>query len=111
MAAKKERRIAWFLRAPDCGLAVVAAPDYEQATVKAAEVWGVPWGKVVAKIEVERTVEQQPNVCVECGAVYNYSRDALCERCRNRKRREHEEMRKAAGAYRRREFYRKEKQA
>ena len=58
---------------------------------------------------VERTAEQKPNVCVECGGVYNYSRDALCERCRNRKRREHEQMQKAAGAYRRREFYRKGK--
>ena len=65
--------------------------------------------KIVSQIEVERTAEQKPNVCVECGGVYNYSRDALCERCRNRKRREHEEMRKAAGAYRRREFYRKGK--
>ena len=35
--------------------------------------------------------------------------DALGERCRNRKRREHEQMQKAAGAYRRREFYRKGK--
>lgn len=105
----KEKRIAWFLRAPDCGLAVVAAPNYEQATVKAAETWGVPWSKIVSRIEVERTVEQKPNVCVECGSVFNYSRDALCERCRSRKQREHEEMRKAAGAYRRREFYRRRK--
>lgn len=92
MAATKKKRIAWFLRAPGCGLAVVAAPNYEQATVKAAELWGVPWGKIVSQIEVERTAEQKPNVCVECGGVYNYSRDALCERCRNRKRREHEQM-------------------
>lgn len=42
MAATKKKRIAWFLRAPGCGLAVVAAPNYEQATVKAAELWGVP---------------------------------------------------------------------
>ena len=64
MAATKEKRIAWFLRAPGCGLAVVAAPNYEQATVKAAELWGVPWGKIVSQIEVERTAEQKPNVCV-----------------------------------------------
>jgi hypothetical protein len=67
MAATKKKRIAWFLRAPGCGLAVVAAPNYEQATVKAAELWGVPWGKIVSQIEVERTAEQKPNVCVECG--------------------------------------------
>lgn len=108
MASGKEKRIVWFLRAPACALAVVAAPSYEQATVKAAEFWGIPWGKIVAQIELERTVEQRANVCAECGAVYNYSRDALCAQCRNRKRREHEAMRRAAGAYRRREFYRRE---
>ena len=109
MAGKKERRIAWFLRAPGCGLAVVTAPNFEQATVKAAEYWGLAWGEVASKIEVERTVEQMPNVCTECGTVYSGASYALCEKCRNKRRAEHERMREAAIAYRQRERYRREK--
>ena len=109
MATKKERRIAWFLRAPGCALAIVTAQNFEQATIKAAEFWGVPWREIASNIEVERTVEQKPNVCTECGTVYSGASFALCERCRARRRAEHDRMREAAIAYRQRERLRKEK--
>lgn len=107
--ANKEKRSVWFLRAPGHPLAIVAAENFEQASVKAAQYWDVPWAKVAWQIETERKIEQRTNVCAECGSVFNNSREALCERCRTRRQRQREEMQKAAGAYRRREFYRKER--
>ena len=38
----------WWVRHPECGLAVVDAPNWELATVEAAAWWRVPWKKVAA---------------------------------------------------------------
>ena len=33
----------WWVRHPVCGLAIVNAPNWEQATVEAAAWWETPW--------------------------------------------------------------------
>ena len=42
----------WWVRHPECGLAIVEAPNWEQATVEAAAWWDVPWKEISAAPDV-----------------------------------------------------------
>ena len=70
----------WWVSHPEHTVAVVRAPNWEQATVAAAEWWGVPWAKVAAMCEA-RKMEQAPRcVCVQCGLVF-HGEGLRCARC------------------------------
>ena len=69
--AKKAPLLLWWVRHPEQGLAIVDAPNWEQATVEAAKWWEVPWGKVAALCECERQEIVPRHVCVRCGQIFN----------------------------------------
>lgn len=70
----------WWVRHPECGLAVVDAPNWEQATVEAAAWWEVPWRKVAALCECEREEIVPRHVCVCCGTLFN-GEGFRCTKC------------------------------
>ena len=90
MAVSKEQ--VWFLRHEGHGVAIVRAESFEQATVAAAKFWGVPWGKVAAGIEVERTKPLMTNICAKCGKMFQGGREILCTRCEKAQRDEDAEQ-------------------
>lgn len=53
-AKKAPPQHLWWVRHPECGLAIVDAPNWEQATVEAANWWEVSWREVAALCECER---------------------------------------------------------
>ena len=68
------------MRHPECGLAVVDAPNWELATVEAAAWWRVPWKKVAALCECERKEIVPRHVCICCGTIFNGD-GSRCTRC------------------------------
>lgn len=100
MAASKEQ--IWFLRHEGHGVAIVRAVSFEQATVAAAQFWGVPWAKVAAGIEVERTKPLLTNVCARCGKMFQGGKDILCTPCERAQREEDAEKVRLKHALRRR---------
>ena len=70
----------WWVRHPECGLAVVDAPNWEQATVEAAAWWAVPWREVAALCECEREEIVPRHVCICCGKIFNGS-GFRCTKC------------------------------
>lgn len=64
--ADKKKTACWAIQHPELGTAWVIADDYEQATVKAAEWWGVPWGKHVAQMRELTRVPYMRHVCEKC---------------------------------------------
>lgn len=58
----------------------VGADNWEQATVEAARVWDVPWGKVAAYCVEEQKKPALRNVCAKCGRFFNGAGD-LCDQC------------------------------
>ena len=70
----------WWVRHPECGLAVVDAPNWELATVEAAAWWRVPWKKVAALCECERKEIVPRHVCICCGTIFNGD-GSRCTRC------------------------------
>ena len=65
--------------------APVIAENWEQATVKAAQFWGVSWGKVAALCECERKMDTHKGVCMDCGRVF-YGGEVLCPRCEEKRK-------------------------
>ncbi len=86
MAVSKEK--IWFLRHEGHGVAIVRAESFEQATVAAAKFWGVPWAKVAAGIEVERTKPLMTNICAKCGKMFQGGKEILCTHCEKAQREE-----------------------
>lgn len=72
--------ICWVVRLEGCCPAYVVADSWEQATVEAAKFWGIPWGKAVAKMELERKLEARKNVCIKCGRVF-FGPGTMCQSC------------------------------
>ena len=104
MAEKKNKLpISWKVRHPDHCMIPVIAEDKEQATVKAAAFWGVPWNKVVAECTVEKVRELLPHNCPACGRYVFESEEEYCPACRVRLKQEEDALRK-----RKAEFYRKQ---
>lgn len=90
MAKKKE--YVFFVRHPQHTIAIVIAENWEQATVKAAEFWGVRWSKVVALCECERKMDAHKGVCMDCGRVF-YGGEVICPHC-TAKRKDEERRRR-----------------
>ena len=99
---KKGELFVWWVEHPDHTVAVVIAPNWEQATVKAAEWWDVPWGKVAAMCTEQKKKPIKRGVCCECGSLVWGSEGvkARCGKCESIARSQ-EESRKA----RNRRFY------
>ena len=100
MAVSKEQ--VWFLRHEGHGVAIVRAESFEQATVAAAKFWGVPWGKVAAGIEVERTKPLMTNICAKCGKMFQGGKEILCSECERKQREEDAEQVRQKHALRKR---------
>ncbi len=104
MAEKKQKLPkSWRVRHPDHCMIPVIAEDKEQATVKAAKFWGVPWNKVVAECTVEFIRELIPHNCPDCGTYVFESEEEYCPACKFRLKAEENIMRK-----RKAEFFRKQ---
>ena len=52
MASKQST--CWVIEHPEIGTAFVVADSWEQATVRAAEFWGVSWARTVSGMELVR---------------------------------------------------------
>ena len=79
----------------------VRAVNWELATVAAAELWGVPWGKVAAAcVEADRK-PMLSHICARCGRMFNGTA-ILCEVCRKAQETEEEQTaRRKVAAFRR----------
>lgn len=92
MARKEEH--AYFVKHPVLGNALVAATNKEQASLKAAEWWGVPWAWIAGDIDIERAkMELRKNVCSRCGTYIN-SGDMRCDDCERKMREAYEASKK-----------------
>ena len=80
MAGKKNVSVVYEVRLEGRGPAFVQAESWPEATVRAAEFWGIPWGAHVANMEQGRTYEARKNVCHACRRVI-YGERELCEAC------------------------------
>lgn len=111
MAEKKSKlSISWKVRHPDHCMIPVIAEDKEQATVKAAAFWGVPWNKVVAECTVEKIRELLPHNCPRCGR-YVYENDQeYCPACIDTLKHEEIEARKRRAEYYRRQALEQKKE-
>lgn len=88
----KEIDYCWEVKHPDYGLAVVIAPDWERATVAAAEFWGVRWPKVAWGCTKGAVREARRSVCPRCGKVMFNQPMNVCEACKKIIRTENEQM-------------------
>ena len=79
-AKKAPPQHLWWVRHPECGLAIVDAPNWEQATVEAANWWEVSWREVAALCECEREEIVPRHVCICCGEIFN-SEGFRCTKC------------------------------
>lgn len=76
-----DKNILWEVGCKGHADAWVVAPNWEQATLKAAEFWGVSWGSVAAYcVEKKKTVGAPRNVCCKCGRVY-FGAPPMCSVC------------------------------
>ncbi len=96
-----EKRMLWLVGHQDFAEVWVEAPDWPQATVEAAKIWDVPWGKVAAECFEVQKKALLGGVCARCGRFYN-SRPPLCEVCRRTQETEARRDRQKLGAFYRR---------
>ena len=69
----------WWVRHPDHEVAIVRAPNWEQATVEAAKWWDVPWREVAALCELEKKELAPRCICQKCGERF-HGEAVLCEK-------------------------------
>lgn len=94
MAEKANKDILWEVACEGHTDAWVIAPNWEQATVKAAEFWGVSWGSVAAYCEKKKRVDGAPRgVCCKCGRIY-FGAPPMCSSCEKELKLEEEENRR-----------------
>ena len=92
--AGKRKDILWRVGCEGHTDAWVCAENWELATVKAAEFWGVRWGEVASKCEEKKRVYGAPrNVCCRCGRFY-YAPPPMCDICVKSVKLEEEETRR-----------------
>ena len=70
----------WQVNHPELGTVWVTAESWEKATVEAAMLYGVPWGKVVAEMTCERSCPAMRHVCQRCKRIFNGD-GAMCDAC------------------------------
>ena len=78
--ARSKKQICWVVAHPEIGTAFVTADSWGQATVAAADFWGVPWGKYVAGMELRQKKAARRHLCCRCGRIFHSPGD-LCEAC------------------------------
>ena len=94
MAKATNKYILWEISCEGHRDAWVTAPNWEQATLKAAEFWNVPWREVAARCELKKkTVGAPRNVCCRCGRIY-FGSPPMCEACEKNEKLEEEELRR-----------------
>ena len=69
MASKQST--CWVIEHPEIGTAFVVADNWEQATVRAAEFWGVSWARTVSGMELVRRKDARKNICCRCGQIFH----------------------------------------
>lgn len=89
---RANRLIFWIVECEGHSAAWVNAPDWEQATVKAAEFWGVPWKEVAARCECRMRKQAVKGVCPRCGR-YFFGGAKLCALCEAAARDEEQNLR------------------
>lgn len=101
MAAKKQRDILWEVGCEGHTDAWVNAVSWEEATLAAAQLWGVPWREVAAHCELKKKIVGAPrNICCRCGKTY-FGAPPMCTVCREDLKLEEEHLRRRlARAYR-----------
>lgn len=80
MAGKKNVSVVYEVRLEGRCPAYVQAESWPEATIRAAEFWGIPWGKNVANMEQGQTREARKNLCLKCRRII-YGERELCEAC------------------------------
>lgn len=80
MAKKKNTSTVYVVRLEGHCPAYVQAESWPEATVRAAEFWGIPWGANVAHMDLQETKEARKNVCLRCRRVV-YGEHELCPAC------------------------------
>lgn len=93
MASKQST--CWVIEHPEIGTAFVVADSWEQATVRAAEFWGVSWARTVSGMELVRRKDARKNICCRCGQIFHGSGD-LCGACEKILRTEEDLLARAA---------------
>ena len=81
MAEKRKRDILWEVGCEGHTDAWVIAENWELATVEAAKVWGLPWGKLVAEMRCVRSWRALRHICQRCGRYFN-AEGMLCDACK-----------------------------
>lgn len=83
---KGEKKVYLVKRADTGATVPVIAEDWPLATVEAARFWAVPWGKYVHQMELERTMDYRPSICIKCGkyrtAMMDEEGTGLCMACK-----------------------------
>lgn len=80
MAGKKNTATVYVVTLEGRCPAYVQAESWAEATVRAAEFWGIPWGRNVANMELQQKMEARKNVCLKCRRII-YGERELCEAC------------------------------
>ena len=80
MAGKKNMSVVYEVRLEGRCPAYGQAGGWREATVRAGEFWGIPWGKNVANREQGQTREARKNLCLKCRRII-YGERELCEAC------------------------------
>lgn len=70
----------WLVRCDGYRDVWVIADDWTHATMVAANTWAVAWRKIAAYCALLGKKERHPNVCANCGKVFNAS-GLLCSNC------------------------------
>jgi hypothetical protein len=103
MADKGKRLILWQVKHPDhCRLPVVAE-NREQAILKAAQIWGVPFARVAFFTDADKEADIMPHVCPRCRRYNAINDEEYCRKCQVEIRSEEQRLRAARQAYYRRE--------
>ena len=77
---RKTETVFWIISCEGHTDAWVNAPDWEQATVAAAEFWGVPWREVASRCECKRREKALKGVCPKCHRFF-YGGAEICDSC------------------------------
>lgn len=103
MAAGKGGDWLWWVQCEGYPDVPVIAPDWEQATVGATQLWSVPWAKVAARCELREKQPVTRNVCQKCKRIF-HGAGTLCDQCMSGLRFELERTEAYRRAYYRRQY-------
>lgn len=105
MATAKKKDYLWFVKAPGHVQVPVIAQDWEQATLEAAQFWGVKWAEIFWQCELVKKTEVIRNMCCRCKRFFN-GEGVECEPCRKLRAAEEAEEQAARRRYWKKHFLR-----